>query len=219
MTTKKSNAASIEKLRLPIISFSLLFVGSLVLASFSYTARMDRYFKADASQDGVEITFMEETLKKDVSKPPKKIEVKAPVNDTIIIDSNTTIIPDPIIVVLPPDIIVGTGIVNVVSPIIPFPDRDAMFLGGSVELTKWINENVTYPQEAIEIGDQGLVYLSFVVERNGSITDIKIERGVSTELDREAKRLVRKMPKWIAGEVKGLPVRSRCRLPINFELY
>jgi len=219
MTTKKSNAASIEKLRLPIISLSLLFVGSLVLASFSYTTSTERDFKAEASQDGVEITFMEEVVEQDVIKPPKKIEVKAPVNDTIIIDSNTTVIPDPIIVVSPPDIKVGTGIIKVVSPVISFPDRDAMFLGGSVELKKWINQNVSYPQEAIAIGDQGLVYLSFVVEKDGSITDVKIERGVSIELDREAKRLVRKMPKWVAGEVKGLPVRSRCRLPINFELY
>jgi len=219
MTTKKSNAASIEKLRLPIISFSLLFVGSLVLASFSYTRKMEREFNSETNKDGVNVVFIEELIKPDIIEPPKKREVQAPVSDSIIIDSNTVIIPDPIIVVLPPDIKVGTGIVDVVSPVIPFPDRDAMFLGGSVELTKWINENVTYPQEAIEIGDQGLVYLSFVVERNGSITDIKIERGVSTELDKEAKRLVRKMPKWIAGEVKGLPVRSRCRLPINFELY
>lgn len=218
MNTKKSKAANIEKLRLPMISLSLLFTGSLVLASFSYTTEVERDFRAEASESAVEIMFMEETVKKDIITPVKQPEVILPIDDEIIIDSNTTIIPDPGIIVVPPVITVGTGIVEVIPPVVEFPDVDAMFNGGTVELIKWINDNVTYPQESIEIGDQGLVYLSFVVEQDGSISNIEIERGVSTALDREAKRLVRKMPKWKAGEAKGLPVRSRCRLPINFEL-
>jgi periplasmic protein TonB len=220
MSTKKSKSANIEKLRLPIISLSLLFTGSLVLASFSYTTEVERDFRAEASESAVEIMFLEETVKKDIIEPVKQPEVILPIDDEIIIDSNTTIIPDPIVIVTPPDVKIGDDkIIEVIPPVIEFPDVDAMFIGGSVELKKWINENVNYPQEAIEIGDQGLVYLSFVVEQDGSISNIEIERGVSTELDREAKRLIRNMPKWKAGEAKGLPVRSRCRLPINFELY
>ena len=95
---------------------------------------------------------------------------------------------------------------------------EAQFPGGPAELQKWIASNVKYPQTAIEMGEQGKVYLSFVVENDGSITNIKIERGVSQDLDREAKRLLRDMPKWTPGEAGGRKARTRCRLPINFTL-
>jgi TonB family protein len=68
------------------------------------------------------------------------------------------------------------------------------------------------------LNEQGRVYLSFVVETDGSITNIAIERGVSTDLDKEAKRLLRNMPAWSPGEAKGKKSRTRCRLPINFTL-
>ena len=68
------------------------------------------------------------------------------------------------------------------------------------------------------MNEQGRVYLSFVVEADGSISNIDIERGVSSDLDKEAKRLIRKMPSWDAGEAKGKKARTRCRLPINFTL-
>ena len=75
-----------------------------------------------------------------------------------------------------------------------------------------------YPQSSIEMNEQGRVYLSFVVEADGSLSNIEIERGVSQDLDKEAKRLIRKMPNWEAGEAKGKKARTRCRLPINFTL-
>ena len=66
--------------------------------------------------------------------------------------------------------------------------------------------------------DQGRVFLSFVVETDGSITNIEVTKGRTKELDREAKRVVRKMPKWSAGESSGKKVRTRCQLPIVFTL-
>ena len=66
--------------------------------------------------------------------------------------------------------------------------------------------------------DQGRVYISFVVEKDGTITDVKVDRSISKELDREAKRIVRLMPKWVAGETKGEKVRTRCSLPISFAI-
>ena len=54
---------------------------------------------------------------------------------------------------------------------------------------------------------------------DGSISNVKVERGISVDLDREAKRVVRNMPKWIPGESAGRAVRARCRLPINFQLH
>jgi protein TonB len=85
-------------------------------------------------------------------------------------------------------------------------------------MAKWLHENLTYPENASKMRDQGKVFLSFVVEKDGSITNLKVERGISKDLDQEAKRVVSKMPNWMPGESKGRAVRARCRIPINFQL-
>lgn len=102
------------------------------------------------------------------------------------------------------------------SAIVDFPDVEAQFPGGMAKLQEFINDNIRYPQEALDIGTQGKVYASFVVEADGSITNVKIERGVSANLDREAKRLIRTMPKWKPGEAEGKAVRTRCLMPVVF---
>ena len=86
-------------------------------------------------------------------------------------------------------------------------------------MMKWISKNVNYPQTSVEMNEVGRVFLSFVVEKDGSITNVKVERGISIDLDREAKRVVMSMPKWNPGYVEGIPVRARIRLPINFQLH
>ena len=89
---------------------------------------------------------------------------------------------------------------------------------GISAMMRFITENIIYPETAVEMNEQGRVFLQFVVEKDGSITNVKVDRGVSIDLDREAKRVIRKMPKWKPGETKGRAVRARCRLPINFQL-
>ena len=108
----------------------------------------------------------------------------------------------------------------VAAPIPEFPDVEAGFPGGPAAMMKWINDNVKYPQTSIEMNEQGRVFLSFVVEKDGSITNVKVERGISIDLDKEAKRVVRKMPKWLPAKTDdGSVVRSSGRLPINFQLH
>jgi len=102
--------------------------------------------------------------------------------------------------------------------IIEFPDVEAEFIGGAQALMKYISSNIQYPPTSIEMNEQGKVYLSYVVEPDGSISNVVVERGVSPDLDREAKRVIRSMPKWKPGEAKGKKSRTRCRLPINFQL-
>jgi protein TonB len=102
--------------------------------------------------------------------------------------------------------------------ILDFIEEDAEFPGGPAAMQQWISKNVQYPQTAMELNEQGKVYVSFVVEPDGSISNVQVERGVSDDLDKEAKRLVRNMPKWKAGKNNGKTVRARCRLPINFTL-
>lgn len=99
-----------------------------------------------------------------------------------------------------------------------FPDVEANFHSGPKGLQRYMSKNVQYPVKAIENNEQGTVYIAFVVEPDGSISNIKIERGVSRALDREAKRLIKEMPKWKPGEVSDKKVRTRCRLPIIFQL-
>ena len=224
METKKSTKASIEKMRFPITLTALLFTGSIVLASFSYTTQTERESSQAISQNSVDIQFIETPADVDPPEQQPQQDVMLPPDDNIIIDSNTQVDPPKVtITLLPPPDIKVTKTTIIESPIIDFPDVEATFdaigdISATVAMQRWIGENVQYPQTSIEMNEQGRVYLSFVVEVDGSISNISIERGVSADLDREAKRLLRQMPKWIPGEAKGHKVRTRCRLPINFTL-
>lgn len=86
-------------------------------------------------------------------------------------------------------------------------------------LSQWLSKNVRYPVVAAENGVQGQVVVSFVVERNGSISNIQIERSVDPSLDHEAMRVVRAMPKWTPGYKDGVPVRVRFNIPVSFGLH
>lgn len=102
--------------------------------------------------------------------------------------------------------------------IFDFPEQEAKFPGGMDSLKAYIDKNLRYPQTAIDSAIQGVVYLRFIVNKDGSISDIKIARGVYIELDQEAIRLVREMPKWTPAINKGQPVRSRFTIPVRFKL-
>lgn len=102
--------------------------------------------------------------------------------------------------------------------IIDSPDIDAYFPNGKDKMRAFINEMVNYPEPAIKDKQEGKVYLSFIVELDGSLTDIKVMRGVSQELDKEAIRLIEIMPNWTPAVYKGQKVRTRCFLPISFTL-
>jgi protein TonB len=218
MEKKKSFEANIDNQRSSIILVAALFVGGLTLASFSYKSVTDFDEFVKKNDHGVEIKF-EQIAKVDPPEIKPQIETVVPPSTNIIIDSNTQKVPDPVVILDPPDIEISDTTIKIVKPpIVDFPDMEASYPGGAVEMNKFINKYITYPQTSIEIGDQGIVYLNFVVELDGSLSEIKIERGVSKELDREAKRVVRKMPNWNPGETEGKKVRTRCRLPIVFEL-
>ncbi len=83
---------------------------------------------------------------------------------------------------------------------------------------KFLAENIHYPQEAIDYNIQGKVYCEFVVNKDGSIGDIKVIRGVDRSLDKEAVRVIQSMPKWNPGLQRGKAVKVRYTLPITFKL-
>ena len=93
-----------------------------------------------------------------------------------------------------------------------------MFPGGNAALMDFLANNIKYPQVAEENGIQGRVVLTFTVEPDGSLTEVKVVRGVDIALDKEAIRVVKSMPKWIPGKVGGQPVAVKYTLPITFHL-
>ena len=92
------------------------------------------------------------------------------------------------------------------------------FPGGSGALMQYLSKNIKYPPVAEENGIQGRVVCSFVVERDGSVSDVRILKGVDPSLDKEAIRVVSAMPKWIPGRQNGQMVRVKYNLPVTFRL-
>ncbi len=169
------------------------------------------------------------------------IELVEPIQDTVLKDS---IVPEKDIVPVPPEPMPpepspGPGPIPLppeppgppiypnppvfeepvsVKSIVDFPEVESEFPGGVEAMMKFISDRIQYPQVDIEMGIQGRVFVEFVVEKDGSLTEIKVLRGVSKTLDLEAMRIIRLMPKWKPGEIRGRPVRCRSRLPILFRL-
>lgn len=92
------------------------------------------------------------------------------------------------------------------------------FPGGPEALYPYIRENLKYPEKAIKQGVEGIVHLTFVVETDGTLSDIKVLRGIGAGCDEEALRIVRGMPKWKPGKQRGKAFRVRYNLPIRFKL-
>ncbi len=92
------------------------------------------------------------------------------------------------------------------------------FPGGNAAMMKFLGDNIKYPVIAQENGIQGRVITNFVVERDGSITDVQVVRGVDPSLDKEAVRVIQSMPKWKPGKQRGSTVRVRFTLPVVFRL-
>lgn len=89
---------------------------------------------------------------------------------------------------------------------------------GQAGLFQYLSNTIQYPVVAEENGVQGRVIVTFVVERDGSITDVKVVKSVAPSLDREAVRVVRSMPKWTPGKQKGDAVRVKYTMPVTFRL-
>lgn len=112
----------------------------------------------------------------------------------------------------------------VVEKMPSFPDPKAMMehkmspLQDAIALMEFIQNNIQYPEEAIKNNESGRVIVSFVIEKDGSTTNGKVVRSVSPSLDKEALRIIDFMPSWNPGKQKGVPVRVKYTLPIDFKL-
>jgi protein TonB len=97
-------------------------------------------------------------------------------------------------------------------------EEEPAFPGGEEKMQDFIKKNVKYPDMSVQMGDQGKVYVRFVVEKDGSITNVSVARGVTPELDKEAMRVVKMMPNWSPGKQRARPVRTNVVIPIVFKL-
>lgn len=110
--------------------------------------------------------------------------------------------------------------IQVQDEILTFVSEEAMFYGGIAEMMKYLGQHIKYPEVAIQAGIQGKVTLRFVVDKDGSIANVSVIRGVPgcPECDKEAVRVVKGMPRWKAARNDGKVVRSYFDLPVTFKL-
>ena len=90
--------------------------------------------------------------------------------------------------------------------------------GGELEMRKYLGKSSKYPQMALDAGIQGTVFLTFEVDKDGKIKDVKVLRGIGGGCDEEAIRVVKAMPQWSPGKQRGKPVRVQFNLPVKFTL-
>jgi protein TonB len=227
MRTAKSSKADLEGKRFIFREIGIILVLALILLAFE----MKSYDKqeidlisrvADKTQEEmVEITLQEKT-------PPPP----SPMQQTTVIEivKNEMEIEQEIEIDVEAD---QTTVVEEYIPIAPMEEEEAAeeeqvfvvvesmpsFPGGDEARLAYLNENLKYPLMARESGIQGRVFLTFVVEKDGSITDARILRGIGGGCDEEALRVVKNMPKWIPGKQRNVPVRVQFNLPISFILH
>ena len=223
METKKSNRADLEKRRLMFTQIGLivsLALAWMVFETKSYGKQEIRTF------DGTTETIPDDLVPVTVQEKPQPIEKPKVVNMITVVDNNEEIESEididvnveedePIEPTIPIDII-EEEIVEEVPFIIV--ENMPTFPGGEKKMLEYVAKNVKYPQLAKEVGTQGRVFVSFVVEKDGSITNVTILRGIGSGCDEEAIRVVKSMPKWNPGLQCGRAVRVSCNLPINFKL-
>ena len=129
--------------------------------------------------------------------------------------SDSTILPPPPIT-MPPELILITELIDICG--CGGRDQEAQFPGGAAAMQTWVERNVVYPRGAKQLGIEGRVYLVFIVEKDGTISNVEIVKGAGYSLNQEAKRLIKSMPYWISSEVECVTVRTRVRVPVSFIL-
>ncbi len=112
-----------------------------------------------------------------------------------------------------------TVVVNEVEEeIFVFVEDFPEFPNGEENMYKYLGSNIKYPKDALENGIQGTVVVKFVVEKDGTISNVKAIRKIGGGCDEEAVRVVKRMPRWKPGKQRGKPVRTEFTLPIQFKL-
>lgn len=227
MELKKTPKADLENKRNIFIQMGLVIALGIVFVAFNIndSVRSASSFgdlEATTIEDEViPVTRADEIKPPPPPPPPKVVDVLTIVDDNVEIDveleiddseANKATIIDALPQIQQKEEVVEESEIFVVVEDMP------EFPGGETALRSFINKNVNYPVIAAENGIQGKVYVRFVVDKDGSVTNAEIARGIDPSLDQEALRVVRTLPKWKPGKQRGKPVRVSYTVPINFQL-
>lgn len=226
MEAKKSKKAAIENQRSSWLLMGAVVALAFMFVSFEWTQHDVRLAANSLANDPifeevlVPITYPEEKL-----EPPPPPEVKASelieivTNEQEVTDAVTTVSEDqgqPYEIVWVPPVVetekVEEDVIHVTAEIMP------EFPGGAAALMKYLGTNIKYPTISQEMGSMGRVIVQFVVDKDGTITNPTVVRGVDAYLDKEAIRVISSMPKWKPGVQNGKKVRVKYTVPVVFRL-
>jgi len=228
MEIKKSQKASLENKRLLFVEIGFVVALGIVLFAFEYSTKEKRDSILDAgNQELIEEEIIPITQE---TPPPPPEAPKIPIlSDQIdIIDDDIKV--DDNIINLEDDSNLGVEIMDYVEAVqeevveeeaIPFQlveDKPSFNGGDANEFSKWVNQRLVYPEIAKENGVQGKVMLQFTVNADGTVSNVKVLRGVDPSLDKEAVRVVSSSPKWKPGKQRDRAVKVTYTFPVIFQL-
>lgn len=226
MEVKKTPKADLESKKTVFLQIGLVVVLSLVLVAFEWTStdvNVDFSLQEEdieVEEEIIPITRQEEVKPPPPPPPPAVADILNIVEDDVELDEELEIMDTE----MSQDDIVDFS--NMVfeeetrdeGEVFMIVEEMPEFPGGTEALQKYLAQSVRYPVIAQENGIQGRVYIQFVINQNGEVTNATILRGVDPSLDREALRVVEAMPKWKPGKQRNRPVRVSYTVPINFVL-
>jgi protein TonB len=230
MEVKKSPKASLENKKFLFTEIGLVVALGILYGAFEWsTKEADVAMLADNTQVQIEDEMI--AIQNETPPPPPEAPKIPILSDQIdIIDDNIKL-DDDLFINLEDDANLGVEImdykeVEVVEEVveeeaIPFQlvEEKPSFNGGDAnEFSKWVNSKLVYPEIAKENGVQGRVTLSFTVEKDGSVTNVRVLRGVDPSLDEEAVRVVKSSPKWKPGKQRDRAVKVTYTFPVIFQL-
>jgi protein TonB len=224
MESKKSPKADLESKKIIFTQIGLIIALAATLLAFewkSYDKTVEGFGERIVEEVPEEIIpITEQKVKPPPPPPPKKVVVINVVEDDVEVDDDLMIdveadddteIEEYVPIEIEEEVVEEAPIFTVVESM---PE----FRGGMKELYTYLGNNIKYPVMAKESGIQGVVYVTFVVEKDGSITDVRVLRGIGGGCDEEAVRVVESMPNWTPGKQRGKPVRVQYNLPVRFTL-
>ena len=225
MEQKKSPKADLKNKRGLFLEIGLIVALGLVIAAFSYTPKEHRIQKIDVETAVVEEEMTEITRQdQKPPEPPKKVEVKV-ISDILDIVTNDTKITTELTFnefneddAIEPIVEVEEEVIEDAQPFI-IVETMPSFQGGDLnKFRQWVQSNVKFPQIALENNISGRVTVTFVIEKDGRLTNIQVLQSPDRSLSDEAVRVLQKSPVWSAGKQRGQAVRVRYNLPVDFRL-
>jgi periplasmic protein TonB len=224
METKKTPKADLERKKPIFLQAGLILALAVVIYAFEHKTYdqgpgFEIQLQVDDTPEEI-IPITQQEIKPPPPPPPKQVTVINIVEDDVEIEDDLeldvevdqeTVIEDFVPFAMEEEEVEEAEIFTVVESMPGYP-------GGDAARMKFLQENIKYPQMARESGIQGTVYATFVVEIDGSVTDVRIVRGIGGGCDEEAIRVIEAMPSWNPGMQRGKPVRVQFTMPIRFTL-